>query len=368
MGPARDARRRPPADGVGRLYRLGVVRPVAAARRRALAARFTGRSADGGRKAPDDPADRSDPQGRFGSGAGLAVVGARQRVGAPAVRPGIVLSGSAGIRPVRSIEGVSPGATMTARFLVLAVAACFAGGAVAQDLSTTCQVASTYDLTVRPDALLFDRADVAPRAVRMHDGSLATDGQTVSLRPDEQDRVALFERNVRALVPRVKAIANDGVDLAARAVRDEASTAAPSAVASGELDRVLNARVADIKRRIAASQSTRDWQEDAMRAYAQEIVSDVAPILTQDVGGEAMQLAMNGDLQGAAALRDRVTSVSTGGQARVVARLEAALKPRIQALCPSIRQLVDLQSGLHDASGRPLLLSKSADDRRLTRV
>lgn len=245
---------------------------------------------------------------------------------------------------------------MTARFLVLAVAACFAGGAVAQDLGTTCQVASTYDLTVRPDALLFDRADVAPRAVRMHDGSLATDGQTVSLRPDEQDRVALFERNVRALVPRVKAIANDGVDLAARAVRDEASTAAPSAVASGELDRVLNARVADIKRRIAASQSTRDWQEDAMRAYAQEIVSDVAPILTQDVGGEAMQLAMNGDLQGAAALRDRVASVSTGGQARVVARLEAALKPRIQALCPSIRQLVDLQSGLHDASGRPLLL------------
>lgn len=245
---------------------------------------------------------------------------------------------------------------MTARLLFLAVTACFAGGALAQDLGTTCRVASTYDLTVRPDALVFDRADVAPRAVRMHDGSLSTDGQSVPLRADEQDRVALFERNVRALVPKVKSIANDGVDLAARAVRDEAVTAAPGAVASGELDRVLNARVADIKRRIAASQSTRDWQEDAMRAYAQEIVSDVTPILTQDVGGEAMQLAMNGDLQGAAALRDRVASVSTGGQARVVARLESALKPRIQALCPSIRQLNDLQSGLRDASGRPLLL------------
>lgn len=245
---------------------------------------------------------------------------------------------------------------MTARLLFIAVAACFAGGAGAQDLGTTCQVASTYDLTVRPDALVFDRADVAPRAVRMHDGSLSTDGQSVSLRPDEQDRVAVFERDVRALVPKVKAIANDGVDLAARAVRDEAATAAPGAMASGELDRVLNARVADIKRRIAASQSTRDWQENAMRAYAQEIVSDVAPILTQDVGGEAMQLAMNGDLQGAAGLSDRVASVATGAQARVVARLEAALKPRIQALCPSILQLRDLQSGLRDATGRPLML------------
>lgn len=245
---------------------------------------------------------------------------------------------------------------MSARLPAFAILLCFAGGAAAQDLATTCQIASTYDLTVRPEALVFERADVAPRTVRMHDGTLETDGKQVALRPDEQDRVALFERQVRVLVPKAKAIANDGVDLAARAVRDEAATAAPSAVASGELDRVLGARVADIKRRIAASQSTRDWQEDAMRAYAQEIVSDVGPMLTQEVGGEAMELAMNGDLQGAASLRDRVANVTTGGQARVVARLESALKPRIQALCPSIGQLVELQSGLHDAAGRPLLL------------
>ena len=240
---------------------------------------------------------------------------------------------------------------MRARFPAFVVLLCVAGGAGAQDLATTCQVASTYDLTVRPDALVFERADAAPRTVRMHDGALDTDGRQVPLRPDEQDRVALFERQVRNLVPKAKAIANDGVDLAARAVRDEAATAAPSAVSDGELDRVLNARVADIKRRIAASQSTRDWQEDAMRAYAH-----VGPILTRDVGGQAMELAMNGDLQGAASLRDRVANVTTGGQARVVARLEAALKPRIQALCPSIGQLVELQSGLRDAAGGPLLL------------
>lgn len=250
---------------------------------------------------------------------------------------------------------------MTVRLFVLAVAACFAGGVAAQDLDHTCRIASTYDLTLRTDALVFERAEVAPRGVRMHEGALSTDGRAVTLRPDEQDRVALFERNVRTLVPRAKALAIDGVDVAAKAVRDEAATAAPGALASGELDRVLQARVADIKRRIAASQSTRDWQEDAMRTYAQEIVSDITPILTQDVGAEAMQLAMNGDLQGAADLRDRVASVSTGGQARVIARVEAALKPRVQALCPSIRQLRDLQSGLRDADGRPLVLIENGE-------
>jgi hypothetical protein len=146
---------------------------------------------------------------------------------------------------------------MTARFLVFAMAACWGGGAAAQALDHTCQLASSYDLTVRPDALVFERADGAPRSVRMHEGGLTTDGHTVTLRPDEQDRVALFESRVRVLVPKAKAIADDGLDVAARAVRDEASRAAPDAVASGELDRVLNARVADIKRRIAASQSTR---------------------------------------------------------------------------------------------------------------
>ena len=93
-----------------------------------------------------------------------------------------------------------------------------------------------------------------------------------------------------------------------------------------------------------------------MREYAQEIVSDIMPLLTQDVGSEAMQLAMNGDLQGAADLRDRVSSVSTGAQGRVAAKVTAALRPRVQALCPQVHQLGELQSGLHDASGRPLLL------------
>jgi Protein of unknown function (DUF2884). len=263
--------------------------------------------------------------------------------------------------PLKLSKGFRPGSPMTARLFALAVAACFAGGAAAQDLGTTCNLASSYDLTVRPDGLSFDRADVAPRNVRMHDGSLTTDGRPVALRPDEQDRVALFEGQVRALLPKVKGIASDGVDIAARAVRQEAATAAPGAASSGELDRVLNSRVAEIKRRIAASQSTRDWQEDAMREYAQEIVSDIMPVLTQDVGSEAMQLAMNGDLQGAAELRDRVASVSSGAQGRVAAKVTAALRPRVQALCPQVRQLGELQSGLHDASGRPLLLLETGE-------
>ncbi|TCV92044.1 DUF2884 family protein [Luteibacter rhizovicinus] len=245
---------------------------------------------------------------------------------------------------------------MTVRVVLALTLALAIFDASAQDLSNICHAASSYDVTVNDSNVVFDRPQPAPRQVVMHDGTLSTDGRTVALRPDEEDRVALFERNLRALVPKVKAIASDGIDLAARAVRDEAATAAPDAVRSGELDRVLAQRVTEIKRRIAASRSTRDWQEEAMREYANEIVSDVAPILTNDVGTQAMNLAMNGDLEGAAALRDRVSALTSGGQDRIVGQLEARLRPRVQALCPSIRQLAELQTGLHNASGQPLNL------------
>ena len=82
----------------------------------------------------------------------------------------------------------------------------------AQDLATTCHATSSYDLTIAPDHLLFDRPQPAPRQVELRDGSLRTDGAAVSLRPDEQDRLALFERELRALAPRVKAVAANGVD------------------------------------------------------------------------------------------------------------------------------------------------------------
>ena len=76
---------------------------------------------------------------------------------------------------------------MLPRTAILLLAACFAGGTSAQELDHACRVASTYDLTIRPNALLIDRPNVATRFERMHDGALSTDGREVAPRSDEQD-------------------------------------------------------------------------------------------------------------------------------------------------------------------------------------
>src|SRR5690349_19721931 len=80
----------------------------------------------------------------------------------------------------------------------------------AQDLGDTCHASSSYDLTVKPDSLLFDRAQPAPFHVQVADGVLSTDGQPVRLHAEAQDRLVLFERELRALVPRVRAVADSG--------------------------------------------------------------------------------------------------------------------------------------------------------------
>jgi hypothetical protein len=223
----------------------------------------------------------------------------------------------------------------------------------AQDLAATCQASSSYDITVTPGGLLFDRPDPAPHRVQLHDGNLSVDGAAVRLNAEDQDRMALFEQDVRVLMPKVKALAQDGVELAARTVREEAASLSPGSASSGELDRRLGTRVAEIKQRIAASDSTRDWQGDAFDRYANQIAADILPLVAGDLTQRAVDLTMSGDLAGAADLSDRASSLAGTLPARVQQRLQV-LRPRIQALCPSIHRLYELQEGVHGPGGTGL--------------
>ncbi|MFC5743099.1 DUF2884 family protein [Dyella tabacisoli] len=224
---------------------------------------------------------------------------------------------------------------------------------IKQDLASVCQASSSYDLTLGARGLLFDRPQPAPYKVELQDGTLLADGASVRLSAEQQDRVALFERELRALVPRAKAVAQNGIDLLAQAMREESTGLALSADTQAELSRRLAARAAELKQRIAASNSTRDWQGDMADRYADQLASDLLPLLAGDLGQQAISAAMSGDLQAAASLRDRATDLSTQLQPRLERRMQA-LRPQIQALCPAIQRLAELQQGVRMGNGQPL--------------
>ena len=233
------------------------------------------------------------------------------------------------------------------------------GPAYAQDLATTCHATSSYDVTLNADSVAFDRATPAPSRVEIRQGLLRTDGVTVRLNAENQDRMTLFERDLRALAPRVRAVAQNGVDIAVQAVRAEASGMHLSAETRAELDQRLTDHARELKQRIAASRSTHDWSADAINQYANQIAGDLMPLIASDMGQQAINAALNGDLQAASALRDQAAGLATQIQPRLLRRMQT-LRPQIQALCPSIDALSELQVGVRASNGQPLELIQTS--------
>lgn len=223
----------------------------------------------------------------------------------------------------------------------------------ARDLANTCHASSTYDLTIVPEAVTFDRAGPAPRRVKLHVGRLEVDGAAVRLNTEDLDRLTLFEEQLRALVPKARVVANHGVDLAISAVRAETANLGLSVDTQAQLDAKLAARAADLKRRVATSTSTHDWQGDAFDRYADAVAADIAPLLASDLARQAIAAAVNGDLDAAASLQSRAADLTGDLQPRLERRMQA-LRPQIQALCPSIKRLYELQRDIRGPNDRPL--------------
>lgn len=230
----------------------------------------------------------------------------------------------------------------------------------AQDLAATCHASSSYDVTLRPGSVLFDRPSPAPTRVELSRGALRVDGAAVPLNAENRDRLALFERDLRALAPRVRTVAQHGVDIAVQGLREEAAGMGLGGDTRAELDRRLAADAASLKQRIAASNSTHDWQGDAMNRYISQVEGDLLPLIASDLGQQALNAAMGGDLQTAAGLRDRAANLATQLEPRMRQRMQA-LRPQVAALCPAIRQLSSLQQGVRDDHGRALNLLQIAD-------
>ncbi len=218
--------------------------------------------------------------------------------------------------------------------------------ASAQDDFNVCHVSSSYDVTLTSDGgLMFDRTGPAPRRVEIHDGRLLADGRSVTLNAADQGRLHAFQQTARALVPKVRAIAIDGVGLAADAVREQARESSPQMAASGELDAKLNAMTADFDARIKRSNSSHDWHGPAFQQYINRNVSTLVPLLASNLLQQAVQVALSGDLSRAAALRNSAANLATRLRKRVRDKLQV-LKPRVRALCPSVQKMDRLENQL----------------------
>jgi hypothetical protein len=224
------------------------------------------------------------------------------------------------------------------------------GNAYGQSLPNVCHVTSSYDLTITKDHVIFDRPGPAPRQIAMSNDGMLVDGQPVQLTSNDQDRINFFQLSVRQLVPRVKAVAQYGLSLASQAIYLDLQDIQLDANSRYQLKSSLNSSFGGLQQRIQNSQSTRDWHGDAFDQYTNQIVGNIAPIITEGLGKQIAAATAQGDLSKAADLTERGANLATRLQGDVQQQLQP-LQPKLEALCPAIRQLAELQQGLHDGRG-----------------
>lgn len=246
---------------------------------------------------------------------------------------------------------------------VLALACLHAAPADADapELAGTCGAESTYDLSIGPDWLHFQRQHPLPDDVRVGAGRLQLGREDTSVNLEDRDRLVLFEQVLRALVPDVKSVARRGVDLALDAVREEMRSVTGS-YPSAQAESQLRARRDRFHARIDASTTTRDWQGEALEREVQAMAAELVPVLAADVARRGMELAMAGDMAAAGALQRQAQNLPVTMRARIEASL-APLRPEVARLCPRVRELAELNRGmsLRLDDGRPLELVRLRD-------
>jgi hypothetical protein len=230
-------------------------------------------------------------------------------------------------------------------FFIALPAALLAVPTQARGLEEICRARSSYDLTVTDAALLFERRRPGAQRLEIGSGRLTVNSFAVPLDARDRQRITEFETAVRALIPRIKALAQRGVDLSAAAVREEAANVSPRSAADPKLEARLEARAHSLKTRIANSTTTKEWQGAAFNRYTTEIVADVVPLVAGDLAQRALELAVRGDLAGAAKLTDRAAGMRTSLEARIRNKL-TVLEPEVAKLCPSFEWLDALESAL----------------------
>lgn len=240
--------------------------------------------------------------------------------------------------------------------IALGLSACTAVAAAdVGELADTCGASSSYDLEVGAQGLGFQRAAPAPLRIELTRGRLRVDGIDLAADAATRARLLEFEQGVRALLPRVKRIAGDGVDLALAALRAEAATLGLSPATREDIALRLARHGAELKRRIAESTGTRDWQPEALEHELDGLVAEIAPLAAADLGEQALAATLEGDLERAGALQAGAMDLVGNLEPRLEQRM-APLRARVEALCPELDRLHRLQRDLHGPDGQPLRL------------
>jgi len=209
----------------------------------------------------------------------------------------------------------------------------------------SCNAESEFDLTLHPNRLELTREDGSPRRVEFVDGRLWLDNREQRLSAEDRARILRFEAEVRALAPRIRTVALEGVAIASEAIGLVITHLGGDSAKLDALQLELKQHARQWERRIRSAQTTRDWAEDEDAAFAGKLIAQMVPSIAGEMAASAVRAALSGDEAKLHAIESRAKGLEKEIEARVEARADR-LGIAAKALCPSIHELDRIDNAL----------------------
>lgn len=231
-------------------------------------------------------------------------------------------------------------------------AACLlaAGSASAFSIDThdtglgTCGLRSAYSLRLDAQSVAFTRADGTPKRVEMRHGTLLVDGRAVALSRADADRIAEYEATIREVVPEVKEIALEAIQIAFTAVEQVARTFAADADLARVTGKLAMARD-KASAQIRDSFDSEPWNDAEFEKLVEGTVTELVPEIAATAASAAVYAALSGDESKVREIEAKANALERTIEEQVEKRADA-LEKRAEALCPIVEGLDELESQL----------------------
>ena len=208
--------------------------------------------------------------------------------------------------------------------------------------SHQCNFESNYNFSQQGRTFIFSK-DAAPgKRIMIQDGRMVIDGNELKLSSEDKARVSEFENEMRLLVPQVKYVTGEAIDIAFSALI-EVSRALNGEQNNPTVVKLQNAQLA--LRKSLDKNSTLIINDDIDEKIIEPIVTDFVPDVVGAAVKQAMSLAFSGDEAKARAFEKRMDNMGKEIETKVEARAKK-LEPLADAMCDRVRHMDKIEGGI----------------------
>lgn len=231
------------------------------------------------------------------------------------------------------------------RYTALAAALLLASGSVqahseSRNRHTGCDVHSNYSVSTYRRAFLFSQDNGKPAEIGIGGGRLFIDGKEATLSTDDHQRLRHLENEMQLLVPEMRAVAVEAVDIAFTALTEVARGLSNNP--EGTVSRLESSH-----RRIRGEMNAQPlsvFNDDAIVGVVKPIITQFVPDIVGGAVSSALKAAFGGEEQ-TRAFEARMNKMEKELDSKVEKRADA-LEPLADAMCKRLRRMDELDDSI----------------------